>query len=112
MARVVAASLSLVSWSVPRSPACRHSNRPPSARGVDLVNIGVTVTDKKGNLVTDLTADDFEVIEDGETQTISYFAAGDRPVRPGPSCISGSCSTSAKAWAKTSASRGPPRSSS
>ena len=45
---------------------------------VDLVNIGVTVTDRKGNLVTDLTAADFEVIEDGRKQTVSYFAAGDR----------------------------------
>jgi Ca-activated chloride channel homolog len=45
---------------------------------VDLVNIGVTVTDRKGNLVTDLTAADFEVFEDGSKQTVTYFAAGDR----------------------------------
>lgn len=45
---------------------------------VDLVNIGVAVTDKKGNLVTDLTAEDFEVTEDGRKQTVTYFAAGDR----------------------------------
>ena len=46
--------------------------------GVDLVNLGVTVTDKKGNLVTGLTLEDFEVIEDGKRQTVTYFAAGDR----------------------------------
>lgn len=46
--------------------------------GVDLVNIGVTVTDRKGNLVTDLTAEDFVVTEDGRKQTVTYFAAGDR----------------------------------
>ena len=46
--------------------------------GIDLVNFGVTVTDKKGTLVSDLTADDFEVVEDGRKQTVSYFAAGDR----------------------------------
>jgi Ca-activated chloride channel homolog len=46
--------------------------------GIDLVNIGVTVTDKKGNLVSDLTAEDFEVIEDGKKQTVTYFVAGDR----------------------------------
>ena len=34
--------------------------------GVDLVNLGVTVTDSKGKLVTDLTLDDLEVIEDGK----------------------------------------------
>jgi Ca-activated chloride channel family protein len=45
---------------------------------IDLINLGVTVTDKKGNLITDLTAEDFQVTEDGRKQTVSYFAAGDR----------------------------------
>src|SRR5476649_1968249 len=31
--------------------------------GVDLVNLAATVTDKRGNLVTDLTAADFEILE-------------------------------------------------
>lgn len=44
---------------------------------VDLVNVAVSVTDKKGNLVTDLTAEDFEIIEDDKKQTVRYFAAGD-----------------------------------
>lgn len=51
---------------------------------VDLVNFGVTVVDKKGNLVTDLTAEDFEVTEGGWKQTLGYFAAGDRVGPPGP----------------------------
>jgi len=51
--------------------------------GVDLVNFGVTVTDKKGSLVGDLIAEDFEVTEDGKRQTLSYFAAGDTGP-PGP----------------------------
>jgi Ca-activated chloride channel family protein len=42
--------------------------------GVDLVNLAATVTDKKGNLITDLTAADFEVLEDGKPQTVRYFA--------------------------------------
>ena len=46
--------------------------------GVDLVNLGVTVTDKKGTLVADLTAEDFEITEDGKRQTLGYFASGDR----------------------------------
>ena len=45
--------------------------------GVDLVNLGVTVTEKKGGLLVDLHADDFEVLEDGKPQTIRFFAAGD-----------------------------------
>lgn len=49
----------------------------PVFRGrVDLVNLAVTVTDKKGNLVTELTADDFQILEDGRLQTIRYFATG------------------------------------
>ena len=46
--------------------------------GVDLVNVGVTVTDKRGVLATDLTADAFEIYEDGRKQEIRYFAAGER----------------------------------
>jgi VWFA-related protein len=45
--------------------------------GIDLVNLGVTVTDRKANLVTNLQTDDFEVYEDGKRQTIRHFAAGD-----------------------------------
>ena len=38
--------------------------------GVDLVTFGVTVVDRKGELVRDLTQDDFEVIEDGKSQEL------------------------------------------
>src|SRR4029079_3913531 len=55
---------------------------PVFRTGIDPVTIGVTVTDKKGNLITDLTAGDFDVLEDGKKQTVTYFAAGDHP---GPS---------------------------
>jgi hypothetical protein len=41
---------------------------PVFRTGVDLVNVGVTVTDKKGVLATDLTADDFDIYEDGRKQ--------------------------------------------
>jgi Ca-activated chloride channel homolog len=59
---------------------------PVFRTGVDLVNIGATITDRKGNLVTDLTAEDFEIYEDGKKQTLRYFAAGDpvAPDQPGP----------------------------
>jgi len=45
--------------------------------GVDLASFGVTVVDKKGGLVTDLTRDDFEVREDGQLQAITLFTRGD-----------------------------------
>jgi VWFA-related protein len=38
--------------------------------------MGVTVTDRKGEFIADLTRDDFEVLEDGRKQTLTYFASG------------------------------------
>jgi Ca-activated chloride channel family protein len=46
--------------------------------GVDLVNIGATVTTRSGDFVTDLTAEDFEILEDGRRQTVTYLARGDQ----------------------------------
>jgi VWFA-related protein len=55
---------------------------PTFRAGVDLVTFGVTVVDKKGNLVTDLAESDFSVIEDGTPQTLRYFAHGDGDTTP------------------------------
>lgn len=57
---------------------------PVFRAAIDLVNVGVTVTDKRGGLVADLTADDFEIYEDGKKQSIKYFAAGDPDAGSGP----------------------------
>ncbi len=57
--------------------AAALSAQAPVFRGrVDLVNMGVTVTDRKGAVLGDLTARDFRVVEEGREQAISYFAAG------------------------------------
>jgi len=44
---------------------------------IDLVTMGVTVTDRRGNFITDLTRDDFEIREDRRTQSITSFGRGD-----------------------------------
>jgi Ca-activated chloride channel family protein len=44
--------------------------------GIDLVGVGVTVTDRKGTLVTDLTREDFQILEDGRPQALEQFAPG------------------------------------
>ena len=50
---------------------------PTFRAGIDLVTFGATVTDRSGAYLTDLTVDDFEVLEDGRPQRIRYFARGD-----------------------------------
>lgn len=44
---------------------------------VRLVNVAFTVRDASGKLVTNLTKDDFEVLDDGQAQPISFFARGE-----------------------------------
>ena len=44
--------------------------------GVDLVHFSVIVTDKEGAPVTGLKVEDFEVVEEGRPQSISYFSEG------------------------------------
>ena len=44
--------------------------------GVDLVTVGVTVTDRNGAIVRGLARDDFTVLEGGRPQTVVQFAAG------------------------------------
>jgi len=59
-------------------PGGEGLQQPPVFRSaVDLVQVGVTVSDRKGGLVAQLTKDDFDVYEDGKKQTIQYFAIGD-----------------------------------
>jgi Ca-activated chloride channel family protein len=52
--------------------------------GVDLVNLGVTVVDRRGGLVSELAAADFQIFEDGRPQTVRYFASGDREADTAP----------------------------
>ena len=43
---------------------------------IDLVHIGVSVVDRHGEPVTDLTPGDIELYEDGEVQEVRYFTRG------------------------------------
>ncbi len=72
-AMVLAAAAAMLSAQAgevePRQPVFRG--------GIDLVNVGVTVSDKRGTYISDLTPDDFDLFEDGKKQTVTFFARGD-----------------------------------
>lgn len=66
-----------------------QGGQPTFRTGVDIVNFGVTVVDKKGNYLTDFREGDFEVYEDGQKQTLKFFVpcdaqAGRGANAPGP----------------------------
>lgn len=63
--------------------AQQESQEGPTARfssGVNLVEVYATVTDAKGELVTGLRREDFEVYENNELQDVSTFVAGEFPL--------------------------------
>ena len=50
-----------------------QGRQPTFRSGIDMVNVGVAVVDKKGNFLTDLEEKDFEVYEDGRKQALRFF---------------------------------------
>jgi VWFA-related protein len=57
------------------------SQPPPTFRvDVDRVEVDAFVTDDQGQVVTNLTADDFEVREDGRAQKVASFGVVDIPI--------------------------------
>jgi hypothetical protein len=80
---VLAAFLSFISTSAQtasQKPAATPSPAAPEVEQdvvritTNLVQIDVLVTDKDGNQVTDLTANDFELLQDGKPQKLTSFA--------------------------------------
>jgi VWFA-related protein len=70
----LAALLCLVAPAATQQPTFKVS--------VNVVDVDVTVKDEQGNFVTGLTADDFEVFEDGKPQTIQTFSYIELPAQP------------------------------
>jgi VWFA-related protein len=71
--------------SVPASAAPQGAplQQPPISFQVEVnyVEVDAFVTDAQGRVVTDLTAADFEVLEDGKPQKVSSFALVDIPIQ-------------------------------
>ncbi|MBI4886718.1 MAG: VWA domain-containing protein [Acidobacteria bacterium] len=61
-----------------------EGQQPVFRTRLDLVTMGVTVTDRRGGFVADLVQADFQVVEDGRPQAITYFAHGDEPTGAPP----------------------------
>src|SRR5882672_4177341 len=61
-----------------------QEGQPKIAVEVKTVSVLATVRDKHGKIISNLTKDDFQLDEDGRTQTINYFAhESDLPLRLG-----------------------------
>src|SRR6478609_9607512 len=74
---------------------CRAAGEPPAGESfkesieVSVVNLDVYVTDKKGQPITGLRKEDFQVLEDGRPVEISNFFAESRGTEPAaPAAIS------------------------
>jgi VWFA-related protein len=52
----------------------RRGSIPTFSVDVDVVNVFVTVRDKKGSFIRDLTRDDFTLSENGKKQDVRYFS--------------------------------------
>lgn len=62
----------------------QKSDLPTFTSNVNVVNLFFNVKDKHGNLIPNLTKQDFQVLEDGKPQTIKYFSAdSDQPLTLG-----------------------------
>lgn len=78
MGRRLRVALILGSLAVPLAGSAQQT--PTFRSGVEYVEVDAIVTDGAGQFVRDLTKDDFQVLEDGKSQTISDFTLIDIPV--------------------------------
>jgi Ca-activated chloride channel family protein len=87
--QVLAIVTTLAVWTAasfaqqPAAPAPGQEQTPAFRTGVELMNLSITVTDKRGRTVTDLTRDDFAVLEDKQPQQIVSFSSA-KQVTPTP----------------------------
>jgi Ca-activated chloride channel family protein len=76
----VAAAVALAGGAIPIAAGQQEGPLAQFSSQVQLVEVYATVTDDKGELVTGLRQNDFEVYENDRLQQISAFAAGEFPL--------------------------------
>jgi Ca-activated chloride channel homolog len=64
----------------PPPPPAGQPPQTPFRSAVDLVSLNVTVTEGTGKYVTDLSAQDFAVFEDGVKQDVTFFTRTNLPI--------------------------------
>ena len=57
-----------------------HAQRPAFRAAVDLISLTVTVTGPGGRQVNDLSAGDFDILEDGRLQELAFFSRAETAV--------------------------------
>jgi Ca-activated chloride channel homolog len=65
---------------VPGPPSTAPLQLPVFRTGIDMVSLTVTVSDPAGRYVTDLSADEFHVFEDGRAQNVAFFNKTNVPI--------------------------------
>ena len=73
----IALATLIVMFAPVRRSLSEGGQQPTFRSETELVNLGVTVTDRRGNFISDLTQEDFEIVEDGRKQSMRLFARGD-----------------------------------
>ena len=81
-------AIALLLFSCDTRAQTQEPENPPSVTfrtGATLVVLDAVVKDSDGKPVTNLTKDDFTVVEDGVTQTIASFESAPSKDKPAPS---------------------------
>jgi len=77
------AVLGAVALMAQQPPAAPQTQEPPPVTfrvEINYVEVDAIVTDAQGNPVTDLTASDFEILEDGRPQAVTAFSLVNLPI--------------------------------
>lgn len=69
------------------APAFAQQDDKPIRLQTDLVTIDATVTDKDGNFIRNLKAEDFVLYEDGEQQKLDFFEANEQATMTRPLAV-------------------------
>ena len=80
-AAVLLGSLCAAALAAQAPPQAPPDTPPPTFQvEINYVEVDAVITDAQGNAVSDLTVDDFEVLEDGEPQEVTAFSVVDIPI--------------------------------